>query len=45
MIPLTSLLSYCKLTRNVEAIERTTVDDGRAVKLRIRSTRESVAGQ
>jgi hypothetical protein len=29
----------------VVEIERTSVDDGRAVKLRIRSTRESVAGQ
>jgi hypothetical protein len=45
MIQLTSLLSYCKRTRNVVAIERTSVDDGRAVKPRILKTRESVAGQ
>jgi hypothetical protein len=45
MIQLTSLLSYCKRTRNVVAIERTSVDDDRAVKLRIRSTRKSRAGQ
>ena len=45
MIPLTSVLFYPKRTRNVVAIERTSVDDDGAVKLRILRTRESMAGQ
>jgi hypothetical protein len=45
MVQLTSFLFYCKGTKNVVAIERASVDDNGAVKLRIRSTRESVASQ